>query len=378
MDSTARFDYEFTIAGLYAAILDPTRLDAVNRHLLDVLRSHAGAMHYMDFAQQQARVPSMLGVLPDDVQPHLELLSTENLWMERQRHQLTPGNIGDGDRVASFAELKTTRFYNEFLRHVDIAHSCGITLANDDQRAANFTVSRDHRRGRYQPAELDILARIAPHWVNAFSLAERLEVVKHLMHSQESPALGGRPLLVVNDRLRILGCNHAGEQQLRTGAWLRSVDGRLSTADTERLPRVAAQIVQTATSAEAPEAKLSIGTGLARATLHLHQLPPSTGLARGPFPNVLITLDVPLPDWNVWHSEVLRQRYRLMPAEARLALALHRHQKLKLAASELGISIGNARTTLKQILLKTGQNNQLGLVLLIERLGAGSTSSFAQ
>src|SRR5262245_2313490 len=61
--------------------------------------------------------------------------------------------------------------------------------------------------------------------------------------------------------------------------------------------------------------------------------------------------------------DLLRCRFGLTPAEARLALQLVAGEPLRSAAAKLGISYETARTELKNIFSKTGTCRQAELVI---------------
>ena len=71
------------------------------------------------------------------------------------------------------------------------------------------------------------------------------------------------------------------------------------------------------------------------------------------------------PDRNRQISlEWLTQQYGLTPAERHLAELLVDGQRLDAAAATLGVTVGTARTRLKQILAKTDCHRQAELVRL--------------
>ena len=65
--------------------------------------------------------------------------------------------------------------------------------------------------------------------------------------------------------------------------------------------------------------------------------------------------------------EALSEKYRLTPAEARLAMHLGEGGSLAEYAEAAGVAIGTARTQLKSIFAKTGVNRQAALAGLIHR-----------
>ena len=67
-------------------------------------------------------------------------------------------------------------------------------------------------------------------------------------------------------------------------------------------------------------------------------------------------------------AEVLRRRYRLSPAETRMALAFDGTRALPAIAAELGITHETARTHLKHIFQKLGVSRQAELVASLMKL----------
>jgi DNA-binding CsgD family transcriptional regulator len=72
-------------------------------------------------------------------------------------------------------------------------------------------------------------------------------------------------------------------------------------------------------------------------------------------------------------AAVLRNLFRLTPAECRLAELLHSGMELRRAAESMGITAETARFMLKRVFSKTGAHRQSELVLLLSRL-PGETS----
>jgi DNA-binding CsgD family transcriptional regulator len=95
-----------------------------------------------------------------------------------------------------------------------------------------------------------------------------------------------------------------------------------------------------------------------------YRMPESAQLSRATL-LVLKPLEPDLPSAVVRHH--LRERYGLSPAETALLWHLHQAEGIRQAADAMGISIGNARTKLKRVMVKTGAHSQRALMLLVER-----------
>jgi len=356
---------------LYAAITEPERLDKVNALIMLATRSRAGAMHYVDLRQRRAWFPTTYGLQPQDILPYEQIIGAENPWMHRQAHLMRPGYIGDSDRYVPKSELKRTRFWSDAMRHLDVCHSSGIVLAADADYTANYTINRSESAGAYGQEELGLLARVAPHWINFFHLHQRLAVAEQFAAACQFLNPGtDTSLLLLDVHGRLLRSNEAAQIQLESETWLRLRNGHVVTARSEDALFLYQAVVKVCYEPQVPLATIRIGASRGgHATLRIHRLPHSSGITVGALPNAILTLDPPrMPIDEVQLLQRLRIDHQLAPAEARLAQALHSKLKLSSAAASLGISLGNARTTLKHVLAKTRSPNQQALVLLVERL----------
>lgn len=351
-------DYVLALDDLYGSVTEPGRIDAFTRRLMRLTRSHIAAVHFMDFGDHQASIPQVYGVNLSDMAPYAEVLNGENIWMERQQHLMAPGYVADSDRFVNLAELKQTRFWNEGMRHFDISHSTGIVLARDAQLAGSWTLSRSGSMGPYSASELNLLRSIAPHYVNVVQLQQRLKIAEQFAEALDA-GIDGVPMWLLDAGGRVLRMNAAATAVLRQDGWLLIDHGVLA-------PRQHRAEYLSALNAVASGAVASQSVHWrhvdASIVLSLRRL---TTAAQGPAA-LALSLHERLPDRTDREQEFAK-RHRLTRAERRLALLFHQRLDLAQVATELRISIGNARTTLKQVMAKTGARSQAALALLIER-----------
>ena len=352
---------------LYGSIEDPIRLARFNQTLLDALRSHVAVLQCIDAPAERAWFPIVAGITTRDVETHAELIANENIWVQRVEPFIRPGFVPDLDRFVSLAELKRTRFFNDGMRHLDIYHSTGIVLGTDPSLSALYTINRSNRVGAFSAQELELLRALSPHWLNVFRLQERLNLTEVFANAADN--LDARPLWIIDSTCKLHRVNASGEQILVNQAWLVSHQGRLTTAQASKDAAFCAN-VYAITSGALPQATLQLQalTG-ATATLHFQQLPRLAGLVT-PFqrPLVMLSVELAASDSAVDVATLLRACYGFTRAEIRFAESLHQTMALSHTAAALGISIGNARTTLKSVMAKTQCHSQVALLLLIERL----------
>ena len=352
---------------LYGSIEDPIRLARFNQTLLDALRSHVAVLQCIDAPAERAWFPIVAGITTRDVETHAELIANENIWVQRVEPFIRPGFVPDLDRFVSLAELKRTRFFNDGMRHLDIYHSTGIVLGTDPSLSALYTINRSNRVGAFSAQELELLRALSPHWLNVFRLQERLNLTEVFANAADN--LDARPLWIIDSTCKLHRVNASGEQILVNQAWLVSHQGRLTTAQASKDAAFCAN-VYAITSGALPQATLQLQalTG-ATATVHFQQLPRLAGLVT-PFqrPLVMLSVELAASDSAVDVATLLRACYGFTRAEIRFAESLHQTMALSHTAAALGISIGNARTTLKSVMAKTQCHSQVALLLLIERL----------
>ena len=252
------------------------------------------------------------------------------------------------------------------MRHLDIYHSTGIVLGTDPSLSALYTINRSDRVGAFSAQELDLLRALSPHWLNVFRLQERLNLTEVFANAADKADV--RPLWIIDSTCKLHRVNASGEQFLVNLAWLVSHQGRLTTAQAGKGEAFCAN-VHAITSGALPQATLQLNTlNGATATLHFQQLPRLAGLVT-PFHRPLVLLSIELASAEaVDVATRLRACYGLTRAEIRFTESLHQTMALSHTAAALGISVGNARTTLKSVMAKTQCHSQVALLLLIERL----------
>jgi DNA-binding CsgD family transcriptional regulator len=178
----------------------------------------------------------------------------------------------------------------------------------------------------------------------------------------------GRAVLGLDAAGRVLAVSPAAEPHL--GDALRIRNGALEVADPALRPRLSA-LIDAAIRHDPqqpdgmpPPLGIRLGTGR---TLHVDALP----LPRDVTPPRRI---VPLlflretGDGGASLAETLRQRFRLTPAESRLAITLAEGMGLRQAAERNGVRLSTARVQLKAIFWKTETHRQAEFVALLARL----------
>lgn len=357
------------IEAIYDAGTDPQQWPVALGSVQELVGANFGALlaAYRGRLVTEAATPSgrpLLQVLGGDE------LSADNLWY--QRRKLAPLNKAiAGERLATPAEIRRTRFYAEVLRPLELFHMCATALVdqNDDWAAVTFT--RSEREAPYEDREIDLLDHVAPHFSRAAKIAALLQdanlYAANLEASSNRLAYG---LLLINDRGRVLYANSEAERLLRTGRIACRKGGRL----TARRPSAHCQLTSfldgLALLREPTAVQLLdydgaalklIGSPLPARRQDFACLRP---IAR----SVVFIFDEasrsPPP------MRLIAQLYRLTPAERRLAEALLSGESLTDYSERMGLTRNTLKTQLRSLFAKTDTARQSDLVRRLTKLAA--------
>lgn len=166
-------------------------------------------------------------------------------------------------------------------------------------------------------------------------------------------------VLVVSLDAKLLFCNPAGRRLLDRPGGLT-----LSQTGVCRAPRVAetqslqAMIRDTATDPEDRVRWLTIKADEWGRDVNLVAIPREDDMADQSV--ILMSTEADSP--SALSQEAVQELFGLSPAEASIALAISRGDRIEYAALSSGVTVSSARTYLKRVFLKTGVSRQSDLV----------------
>jgi DNA-binding CsgD family transcriptional regulator/PAS domain-containing protein len=288
---------------------------------------------------------------------------------------LPVGQVFADHQYHDYRAYLRSEVYNDYFRPLGGDHLLTTKLLQVPGRRADAFVSlrRSARDGRFQPAEMRWLARVAPH------LTQVLRVQALLAARQAAQATSGALLdllpngvFLVDREARVLEMNRAAHALLTAADGLLLQQGRLaaaSTADTRRLRRLVAQADdQQRGMDDAPGLALARPSGRRGYQVLVATLPAAAAEDRFDValrrPAVAVFVDDPAVR-PAPPLQALQRLYQLTPAEARLAAKLATGISLQQAADEIGIAKETARGYLKRIFGKTATSRQGELVRLL-------------
>jgi DNA-binding CsgD family transcriptional regulator len=229
--------------------------------------------------------------------------------------------------------------------------------------------------GTFDAAEVKAFEQLSRHMTRALQMAVRLERLETAPAGIAALDALPHALALVDAKRRLVHANDPMEALLRQGRGLTLLDGFVVAKEPAAQARLVASVREVIDmDAElAPPAPFCLDEGSPE-RLALHVLPVAGRLGHYLPPTRVALLMVARTEAaRAPTAESLVERYGCTPAEARLAVHLAAGERLRTAATAMGITYGTARIYLKTVFDKVGVHSQGQLVArLIGSPGSGS------
>jgi DNA-binding CsgD family transcriptional regulator len=369
------------VAKIYEAAVDPARwpdfLQAFGRAVRApsaLIYSHNVETHEAVTEAHSSTPNAAVGFDPSFMKSLGDHYNTVNVWA-RNESLLKPGQTVTGSMLFPAQHLPDTEWYNDWLRPQGLFHALGGLIVQDGPWAVKFSGLRSRGKGDYQGTELSLYQVLLPHLMRAARVQRRFA----FLHGLSTSSLGlldalPHALFLLDTRGRILHMNSMAEVELRRGDPLRRTpSGELGCARDLRMQsslrsaiRSSLDPVWATREGVPPIAQLVRRSGQA---LSVQAVPlPSLGRPAaispiGSHPAACALIVQP--------AEVIRipfgKRYRLTPAETKVATLVGRGKTIRQIARELSVSPNTVKTQLRGVYAKTGTHRQAELIRLVLR-----------
>ena len=266
-------------------------------------------------------------------------------------------------------DLIRTEYYNDFLTPLDIHSVLMIRLARHGAATDVLNVSRPRGRSQFGASELDLAAKLHPHFIRAFRLSQKFADIQQVKEGMAS-ALDRSPhgIFLIDETGRVRHANRVAEGLIAELGGLRLAGGQLTTATPDAARRLDA-LISSASSLDAERrtgGSMAVPSPSRRTPLSLTVAPLRS--ERFEFLRNRLSAIVCVADPQSGASlpqQTLRDLFGLTPAEAKVAMAFFEGLTSKEAAENLGLSVHTVRVQLARIFEKTQTNRQAELVRLM-------------
>ena len=357
---------EILIAAAYEAALDPGKWQTLLDHLASAYRGGSG-IYTQGPAGSRAKVFAFAN-MPDPVVEHFE----------SQAHAMKPwrakqASAPEGALLPLFAMIDEASFqkcayYNEFMAPRDLYYSFNSVLRREGREQIMLTVNRSRRLDDFARDEIALTERLLPHLQRAVRMHRCLAGAQlergALLRGLEGLGVG---VVLATAEGALLFANGVAELVLRRGDGLGARRGRLHAA-TPTLTHALLRCVHDAAETGAGRGQNGGGAlSLPRrvgGNLHLLicPLPIGAGTVLGPTTATAIIFINGSGQQPAARHDELQVFYGLSTAEAKLVGALLAGMSLGEYAERRGIAMATAKTQLRNVFAKTGQNRQADLV----------------
>ncbi|MBD9480750.1 PAS domain-containing protein [Pseudoxanthomonas sp. PXM02] len=357
---------------LYESILDPDRLDDFNVLLGQATHSHITGILGHDVHCGRGSVARVSGADPQRVAVEIQSLDLHvDPWISRATPLLATGRVFNTEDLLPNAQMRRTDVYNAYYRQFGVEQQVAAVGHYDGMNSITLSICRDDRHRLFDEDELGLFQRVVPHWVNAYAIMRRLDLLQQRVDSLQT-ALDQAPMAMftLSANRQLLRANAAGEHLLGQGV-LQRASGRLSVPGRQDV--ALQQLLARATLAR-PDGRVgdveklvvrASGVGAVAITAHPLASPLLAGDA------ALLVFAQPVATAAPARLEhALQQLFGLTDAEGRLAVALLQHADLALAAQASSVALSTAQTRLKVVFDKTGERSQPALIRLLGALNA--------
>lgn len=329
-----------TVDALYSAAIHPAEWDGALAKLARLCDAEVAGVH-VDTRGLTAHCATARwhGFDPSFTRAYVEHYWREDPWWTTLTRDCMAGAVGFGEGLVARRTLERSAFHNELaLRHGLDDLVAGLLAKNDDEQIVFGIMGR--RGLRFNEGHRRTAERVVPHLGRAVTIGKRL---------MRAAGDDQRPLLEERLRARY----HLTEAEARVAAHVgRGLSPKESAAalgtswNTVRhqLRRVFAK-THTGRQAELARLVHALESGTRTDEQRRTMLAPSA-------------------------DEYLRRRYRLTPAEMRVAFHIARGLSAKETAAQLGSRWNTVRAQLRQIYAKTGASGQVELTRLMALLEA--------
>jgi DNA-binding CsgD family transcriptional regulator len=281
--------------------------------------------------------------------------------------------IGGGPGFAPGADLSESRFYNDYLRELDLYYQCGTSIGTNDSHQAVLIMLRARRRGPFEESHRELLCVLESHLIRALQLHARL-----LDLQLEASGLGaavdasGLGIVFLNDRGEVSRLNRVAEALIAQGDGLHYRDRQLSAGlrrESLQLQTAIKGAVATATERGSHSSCAMLITRSSGKPLQVIVSPFGSTRPFGMATPSCFLVFIADPDRKLPPIEaLLGTLYGLTPAEARLVMLLTEGETISRAAEKRHITVGTARFALKSVFRKTRTSRQSELLKLVMAL----------
>ena len=352
---------------LYEAPTNPSQWQTFLQMTGEALGGESASLLIHEIGDVQSLIVEQWNVDPEVIRQYEAHYTEKDVWFLKIRN--SRDWLATSEQLVPFDALQRTEFYNDLVKHYDISHALAAFLERTPERFANLAIYRGLRAGAFGVEALEPIRMLRPHIQRAYRLHTQLSATmrrnENLQAALDCIRTG---VILLGENLKIVTTNRAADRLLAAR------DGLLATREGLRAESIAEsaelqRLVGTSCSITGDPSRTGGGvmdiTRREKPALHL-MVSPARGLdmERNCVVRAIVFVTDPAEKARPL-PETLQQRYRLTPAECRLAILLADGRTLKQISDTLGVSRNTLKSQLSSIYGKMGTSRQSDLVRML-------------
>lgn len=284
------------------------------------------------------------------------------------------GWVGLGSDLVPDSRFRQTEYYNDFLEKLYLNQLLAVQVMNENETVATLCFLRGGEHQRVDSAPVALLSTLAPHFLRALSIGNRLSVLDQQNRSLEKLLTeSGNAAFLLDATGRVILCSQPAEKMLLKEGILRRRRERIEITDARLDRRL--QLLIRAACATGSGRGVEHGGGMTvfrtnGEPLFVLVMPMHTeAIASTLRPAAILFIRDPMREAMV-PEKMLRDLFGLTRSESRLAALLASGMELRNAAEQSCIRYETARSDLKRIFDKTHTRRQVDLVRMLSTIFA--------
>ncbi len=298
-----------------------------------------------------------------------ERLEAYNTYYNRQDpwwgplQKLSPGLAVRAQELKPVSEITHTEYYHDHLKKADIGGPLVATLDTMANRPSAISFQRKLARDDFSHEDTALLQMLVPHLVNAVRM--NWQMTQHMI--RETLITSGNAsgfVFIVNEKGRVVGPDTVADNLAKRTSALAITHDRLHAANPAHQSKLDEAISSALKEGHGKAFPLQDSGHNAPIIVRSSPIPDvvQARLAMTTGPLAVICIDIPVTP-TLSGVYVMSETYGLSAKESDLLSSFSNSYNLRATANALDITYETARWHLKQILAKTGTQNQAELLV---------------
>lgn len=352
---------------LYQAATDNERWTAFLNSLVSACGSRSARLLVMDRQAQTVLSSTKVNIDDCEHQAYVDYYVNRCPWRPELQTK-PPGRFYNTayDVSCTQEEFYRTEFYNDWARHLDIAHGLSGAIYTDSRYTVQLLIQRTRGQGFFEPRLANMVNQLlAPHIRQALHLS-RTNFLQQELHLNAMAAAerSFMPFLLVDERSHALYQSPLAQRLIERWPGLSIERGRLHLAHPAHRARLRLALKMASDGTAVTQQALVLTPEGCQTPIRLlvsPLLPGTPGDALWPDSRVLaVYLQDPTLHLDV-DRELVAQLFGLTDAEARAAAGVSLGLDPKELAEQHQVSLHTVRTQLKSAMQKMGVRRQAEL-----------------